>query len=435
MHRLAWSLVGLALVAGCKDTSPPGCRIAQSTSLPASPLTLTQNVTLQRAGAGLALVGLEGDEVRWAPLAPDGALGTESKLTLPLRQARPGVAFATTTKSAPGDQLVVAYVAPKAGAANQLQIMAITQMAGGAAGAPVALVDLPPGVDPNIVRLAMGPSQTGQRALLTWNFDGQDAPPSFLILAPDAQPMGMPAAITSERLPHGTCLSVVSSRSDFAISVTQNGEGTAASWRAFELYDDGRHGTNIQMIVAHVVLGCMSAAPTPRGYVLAYQNNDGTYFADFNVVTGTLNEDIVAGVLQFGGAARQPSVGCISPMGSEYSLLFDRSTGPEVWRFDAFGTPQGSSLFLPSSAGQVGLVSALPGKDAFLATYLDQGRGGSMVVTDGSSMGNSRYLIRVDCPMAAPLFIPDAAPDAASDAGPDAGADASPDAGMGEAGK
>ena len=93
MHRLAWSLLVLAAVVGCKDTSPPGCRIAQSTSLPASALTLTQNVTLQRAGAGLALVGVEGDEVRWAPLTLDGALGTESKLTLPQRQSRPGVAF------------------------------------------------------------------------------------------------------------------------------------------------------------------------------------------------------------------------------------------------------------------------------------------------------------------------------------------------------
>jgi hypothetical protein len=407
MRRLALSLLGLAMaLAGCKDTAPPGCRIAQSTSLPASALTLTEDVSLQRAGAGLVLAGVAGDELRWAPLALDGTLGTESKLTLPQRQARPGVVFATAGKSTPGDQLLVAYVAPKAGATNQLQIAAIAQSPGGPASAPVVLADLPAGVDPNIIRLAMGPSQTGQRALLSWNFDGQDAPPSFLILGPDAQPMGMPAAAINTPIPRGSCLSVMSSRTDFAVSITEG--GPAPTWHAFELRDDGGHGSNITMILGHAVVGCISAAPTARGYVLAYQNNDGTYFADFNVAAGTLNEDIVAGVLQFGGVARQPKVGCISPMGSEYSLLFERPTGPEVWRFDAFGNPQGSSLFLPSPAGQIGPLSAVPGKDTFTATYLDEARAGSGASTDGNASGTSRYLVRVDCPMAAPLSVFDA---------------------------
>jgi hypothetical protein len=435
MHRLALSLLGLATaVAGCKDTAAPGCRIAQSSSLPATALTLTPDVTLQRAGAGLALVGVTGDEVRWAPLAIDGTLGAESKLTLPQRQARPGVVFATTAKSSPGDQLIAAYVAPKAGVPSQLQIVAIAQTTGGAAGAPTVLADLPTGVDPNIVRLAMGPSQTGKRALLTWNFDGQDAPPSFLILGPDGQPQGMPAPVINGPVPHGTCLSVVSSRTDFAVSLTENAPSAqpapAVAWHAFELRDDGGHGTNITMVLGHALVGCISAAPTPLGYVLAYQNNDGTYFADFNVNAGTLNEDIVAGVLQFGGVAKQPQIACISPMGSEYSLLFDRSSGPEVWRFNAFGTPQGSSLFLPTSAGQIGPLSALPGQNAFLATYLDQGKAGTGASTDGNASGNSRYLIRVDCPMATPLYVPDASTADAADAG------AVPmDAAMGEAGK
>ena len=47
--------------------------------------------------------------------------------------------------------------------------------------------------------------------------------------------------------------------------------------------------------------------------------------------------------------------------------------------------------------------------------YLDQDRAGAGASTAGNPSGNSRYLIRVDCPMATPFF--------------------SPDAGMGEAGK
>jgi hypothetical protein len=413
MRRLA-SSVGALLVtvlAGCKTSSPPGCRIAQSTTLPASPLTLTRDAVIQRAGSGFVLVGVEGDEVRWAQLGLDGTLGTESKLTVPQRAARPGIVFGATSKNAPADQLVVVFAVPKAGV-NQLQLTAITQTAGAAASAPAPVADLPAGVDPNIVRLAMGSSQTGLRAVLTWSFDGQDAPPSFVLLKGDAQPVAAPAPVLMAPIPKSSCLSVIASRTDFAISVTEAGQpGTTAEtiWRAFELRDDGSHGSNVEIGLDVGVTSCVSPAPTPRGYVLAYQNNDGTYFADFDTGTGTLNTDIVAGVLQFGGVAKQPKIGCIAPMGSEYGLLFERHTGPEVWRFDAFGNPQGSSLFLPAAAGEVGPLSALTGRDSFHATYLDLGRTAASGASDGLSTGTTRQLVRVDCPMAAPAFLPDAA--------------------------
>src|SRR5688572_16877848 len=102
MRKPAWWLLGLAAVfSGCKQTPPPGCRLAQSTSLPPSALTLTRDVWLQPAGAGLMLVGVEGDEVRWAPLSLDGVLGVESKLTVPQRAARPGIVFGATARAAP----------------------------------------------------------------------------------------------------------------------------------------------------------------------------------------------------------------------------------------------------------------------------------------------------------------------------------------------
>jgi len=406
MPRLA-SLVALLLaVASCKSTPPPGCRIAQTTALPPSALTLTRDVWIQRAGAGLVMVGVEGDEVRWAPLSLDGVLGPESKLTVPQRAARPGIVFGATAKATPADQLVVAFATPKAGAPTQLQVAAITQMPGAAASAPAVLADLPAGVDPNIVRLAMGSSSTGRRAVLAWNYEGQDAPPTFVLLQGDAMPVAPPGPAFQAKIARGSCLSVVASRTDFAISVTEGGQpGTTSEtiWRAFELKDDGGHGSNIEIGLDAPVTSCISSTPTPRGYALAYQNDNGTYFADFDTGSGSLNHDIVAGVLQFGGVAKQPKVACIAPMGREYSLLFDRSSGPEVWRFDAFGNPQGSSLFLPTSAGEVGPLSALTGNDAFLATYLDAGKAGG--ATAGNSSGSVRQLVRVDCPMAPPAFI------------------------------
>lgn len=407
MRRRALGLLWLATIAGCKDKAPPGCRIAESVTLPASALTSTEEAWLQRAGTGFVLLGSEGDEVRWAPLALDGTVGTESKLTLPQRALRPEPWFGATAKAAPGDQIIVAYVAPKAGSTTQLQIVAITQSPGGAASAPIVLADLPAGVDPKIVRLAMGTSRSGQRAVLAWGFEGQDASPSLLLLKGDAQPVGPPLTVRQGPGARWTCLDVVASRTDFGVSIVEAPSGnTPSTWRTFELRDDGGRGPDVGIELDATPTGCVSSAPTANGYVVAFQNNDGTFFSDYDIAKGAVNSDIVAGALQFGGPARQPKVACISPMGLEYSLLFDRSSGPEAWRFDAHGNPQGGTLLLPS-AGDVGPLAIVGGSDAFYATYLDQRPAAAASgATDGNSMGSARYLVRVDCPMAAqPLAV------------------------------
>jgi hypothetical protein len=373
---------------------------------------------------GFVLIGVEGDEVRWAPLATDGTLGTESKLTVPTRSLRAQPWFGVTGRNAPGDQLVVAYVAPKPGATNQLQIMTISQVSGGAPSAPTPLVDLPAGVDPNIIRLAMSSSSTGQRAVLTWGYEGQDASPSILLLRGDGQPIA-PAAPLYEAggAPRWKCLSVDASRTDFSISVLETPpDGRKPSWRSLELRDDGSRDLQVTIGLDVVPTTCPVSAPTPGGYVIAYQNDNGTFFSDFNVDKIVLNSEIVVGVLTFGGAAKQPKLACVAPMGAEYSLLFDRASGPFAWRFDAFGSLQGSPLHLPSTAGRVGPASAWPGQNFFHTTYLDQKPASAGGPTDGNSSGNSRYLVRVDCPAATPALPPsDAAP-------PDGPAGASSDA-------
>jgi hypothetical protein len=386
--------------------------------LPPSKLTLTRDVTLQRAGNGFILVGVEGDEVRWASLSMEGVLGTESSLTLPARMVRPEPWFGAAAKSGPGDQLIVAHVVPKPGAANQLQVQAITQTAGAPASAPVVLFDLPAGVDPKIVRMAMNTTRTGQRAVLAWGFEGQDASPSFVLLGADAQAVAPPAAVHAGNL-RWSCLQIAGSLTDTAVTFTEAGAGSAPPfWRAYELNDDGSRGSGRQVGLDVTPTGCVASAPSPQGYVLAYQNNDGTFFAEYIVDKSVVNATLVAGVLEFGGLARQPKVACVAPMGSEYSLLFDVNTGGEVWRINAFGSRQGAPLVLPSVTGQVGPVSAQPGKDVFFATYLDENRTGAVPgPTDGNATGNGRFLVRVDCPLAAP-FTPAGGVDAGTvDAG------------------
>jgi hypothetical protein len=404
------------VIAGCKDNAPPGCRVAELVTLPPGPLTLTKNAVIQPAGAGFVLVGSEGDEVRWAPLALDGTLGPESKLTLPQRALRPEPWFATTTKSAPGDQLVVAYVAPKAGSpagsTSQLQIVAVTQTPGAPASAPTVLADLPAGVDPKIVRLAMGPSGSGKHAALAWGFEGQDASPSLLLLKADAQPMGPPILVRQGSGTRWSCLDVIASRTDFGVTIQEpgGGPGVASTWRTFEMRDDGGRGPDVGIGLDIVPNGCVTGTPTAQGYLVAYQDGNGTHFSDYDIPKNNVNSRILVSVLQFGGAARQPRVACIAPMGLEMSLLFARDTGPEVRRFDSFGAPRGGLLELPSAAGQAGPVSALGGRDAFWATYLDQRPGmTSGGTSDGNFMGNIRYLVRVDCPLATPAVTVDAA--------------------------
>jgi hypothetical protein len=272
------------------------------------------------------------------------------------------------------------------------------------------LADLPAGVDPKIVRLAMGPSHNGQHAALAWGFEGQDASPSLLLLKADAQPVGPPIAVRSGPGVRWTCLDVVPSRTDFAVSILEGaGAGGASTWRTFEMRDDGGRGPDVGIVLDVTPTSCVSVATTDAGYLIAYQNGNGTYFSNYEIDLNHVTSTILFGVLQFGGVARQPPVSCVAPMGLQLSLLLARSDGPEVFRFDAFGAPQGRSLLLPSAAGQVGPVSALPGRDAFWATYLDQRAGAGDASTDGNSMGNTRYLERVECPLATTPVTVDAA--------------------------
>lgn len=412
MPRLAWWLPALVALGACeKDLGPP-CRIAQSVTMPASALTRTRDVTLVRAGAAFALVGVDGDTLRWAPLSVEGAVGTESSLTLPPRMLGPAPWFGATAQSAPGDQLVVAYVVAKA--PNQLQVVAVAQSPGQPPSAPVVLTDLPAGVDPKIVRLAMGTSQTGRRAVLTWGFEGQDAPPQYLMLGAGAAPTAPAAAVYRGPL-RWSCLGFNPSRTDFAISLLEASvtPGGPPTWRTFELKDDGGRGFDVGVGFDTLPTGCVTAAPTSRGYLLAYQNDNGTFYSDYDIDKSVVNSDIVAGVLQFGGLARQPRVALVTPMGGDFTLLFDRpQLGGEVWRIDAFGNPQGGRMLLPSTTGQGSSLSAVALHDALQATYLDG-------PAEGTSSANSRMFVRVDCPLSAPAF----AVDAAAPAPPDAGAD------------
>lgn len=424
---LSGALVG---ALGCKGDSAPGCRIALSAQLAPSALTQAEDARLQRVGSGFVLAALDGDNLRWAPLDSQGTLGVESTLPLPKHAPQTAPWFGMTSKLAPGDQMIAVYLANKEGTTNQLEARAIAQLGGLAPSSSVLLFELPAGVAASAVQLAVGSSKTGQRAAVTWSVDGTAESPSLLLLGADAQPMGPPITVFKTPLTGRTCLAVIPSRTELAVAAIEPPSMSAgrAIWHGVEFRDDGSRFYDVSFELEAVPSDCPAVAPTPRGYVATYKNNDGIYFTDFDITKSVPNGDIIAGALDFGGAARIPKTACVSPMGREYALLLDRASGPEAWRVKAFGNPQGGSLLLPSTTGSVGPLSAWPGLDELYVTYVDRGRSATAGPSDGSSTGNSRSLVRVDCPMAAP-YVSYEADGNSNDAG------VSPDGNFNEDGK
>jgi hypothetical protein len=393
--------VGAAGAFACRKDEPLGCTAEVVIPLPSSPLTDMKDVRMHRAGDDFVLVGVEGDTVRWNRVSEVGvpAAGGETTLTLPARAVGPWLAF--TGKAAPGDQLAVVIGVkrpPKAaGQAEYVELQVITQDAGGAAAPAKTLLELPPvpGAEMSL-RVSMGTARSGRRAGLAWGFEGQRVAPRFLVLKPDGEINGTPLDLTGA----GTrwdCLTVVPSRTGLGVSTvgraaTQPGP---VSWHLIELNDDssgtgGSPASHSVMFSDVTEMDCPVVAPilpgtkTPKGgYAIAWQNADGTYFAEYlekeipdGGTMGTVNKDIVKGAVRFGGPTKQPKVACIAPVGKDFAITFEATTGPQVNRFDVFGNPVGSTLHLPVD-GTPGPVSAWPGRDAFFETYLDLPRLGA----------------------------------------------------------
>jgi hypothetical protein len=137
------------------------------------------------------------------------------------------------------------------------------------------------------------------------------------------------------------------------------------------------------------VLGCPAVAPTRKGYTIAWQNRDGTYFSSLDTTRKEvlLVSDFVKAAVRFGGPDRQPRAACIAPMGRQFGLIYDAPEGPIADRFDIFGNPQGASLRLPG-ARRTDRLSALPDLDAAFFTYLSGPAGSPLDV---------RYFVRIEC--------------------------------------
>lgn len=417
--------LGLVGASACEKTPPLGCTADVVVPLPSSPLAEMKDVRMHRAGDGFALVGLDADTVRWNRVSEAGVplAGAEASLTLPTHAVGPWFGF--TGKATPGDQLAVVIGVkrpPKAaGQSEFLELQVITQSSGTTAAPAKPLVELPPVPDAEMsLRVSMGTSRSGKRAGLTWTFEGQRVSPRFLVLKPDGETNGAPFDLfTPELLKpdpmkkelRWDCLSIVPSRTGLGVSMVGRAvvPPGPVTWRMIELTDDSAATTGIpaSLIVDFSdvsEMDCPLVAPImpntktlKGGYAIAWQNADGTYFAEYlekevdGGTMGTVNKDIVKGAVRFGGPTKQPPVACIAPVGKDFAITFALTSGPQVYRFDVFGNPVGSALYLPVD-GTPGPVSAWPGQDAFYETYLDLPRLGA-----GAPSARRRMFLRTTC--------------------------------------
>ncbi len=402
-----WRLpVGLALAtglvaAGCQNSSPPGCRIAQQSDLVKTELTQLPDLRLDRIGDDFALLGLDKEQIRWAKLRADGLLGTESVLKLPGRLASLGPWFALVGKNAPGDQLVAVYAVPKAGATDQVEIDAVTQDTGAAVSAPKRLFDLPAGADIKAFRMTMASSRSGMHAVIAWGFAKQTGGLQSQIVRADASMPNSAQALMV--MAPWDCLAMAPGKSDLTVSLLEGGD-SSPTWRATEFKVDGSIGLSLRLVLNSKQAGCPTVSPTAKGYGVAWQTEDGTFFTEYDLEANAASPKLVVGAVYFGGAQAQPRVACVASMAKDFTLTFDRPAGPQVWRINIFGSVHGDKLMLPSAEGKVGPVAAWPVTNAFYATYLDQVRTPPSGSADaggdaGNSTGNLRRLIKVDCPL------------------------------------
>ncbi len=390
----------LLATAGCGQEEATGCR-AEPIVLTRTALTALPDVQLHRAGDGFLLVGSEreGRLVRVARLSAAGRLGQEIDLVLapPLL----GPYFAPVARNTPGDQLLVVHgVAHPADAGKiALRVRAIDVPPAD----PLAAIETRPLLDGEgrealierteraSFQAAMGAGAGGTRAAFAWGLGRQDVAPTVVLLAADGVGQPVPGAVAPPDTPWD-CLAVTAGRADFGVSLIGRpaDPGRRPVWHFHDLREDSSTASTLDVQIATREMGCPVVAPTSKGYTLAWQNRDGTYFSSIDTTREEtlLVSDIVKAAVRFGGPDRQPPLGCIAPMDRMFAIVYDAPGGPLADRFDIFGNPRGASLRLPARR-RGDRLSALPGIDAVFTTYLDD---------PPETALDARYFVRIVCP-------------------------------------
>ncbi|HEY0707102.1 MAG TPA: hypothetical protein VGG33_09900 [Polyangia bacterium] len=386
----------LALAAGsaCDEDDAPTCRIKATSALPPGALGDNPNVRLEGAGARFVLSGWDAPRLEIRALTTDGAGSTGPELAVTLPEAPAAGPWHTAIARPTGELLLVVYgiAAPTQPGAIALRL--ITVATGTPPTTPVPLLDpegqpviLPAPPPPGTV--ALGSAASGTNALFVAATAPTSAPVAFLITSDGtsqslASFLPAPAGAT-------TCLTLMPSRLAFAVSrvIPSTTPNVRPRWLFAEISEQGTIGNNFDFDVLSNDSACPVLSPTPFGYVAAWQNRVGTYFAE--VRTGaagiSLDSGLLKGAVRFGGADSQPGLACIASGGHDVHITF-ASRPPSVERFTRFGIQAGGALAVPAG-GQVGPVTAWPKSGSTFVTFLESPAGGGAPL---------RRVVEVECP-------------------------------------
>ena len=390
---------GLSLLAACGGSArAPGCRIAAQTALPPGSLGDLPDARLERAGDDFVLVARAGDGslLRFARLSADGVLGPLTTVPLPDRRAAFGPYWALTSKSAPGDQLLVLFGVPSSQMPGAIALQLIAASGGAPPSAPRPVIDatgtpviLPTAPAANGWTITLGPTANARAAVLTWGNTSSMTAPAMLFL--DDTGVGRAPISGLDATPGPwSCLAVTQSRRQFGISriVSPAGPDAHPAWWFAEFDDLGQVGARFNLVLNTREAGCPTVAPTTRGYTFTWQNPNGTYFADVDTTRpggDFYTSSIAKGSVRFGAPDQQPLVASVTSSGQDFSLLFAGAT-PTMDRYSLQGLQQGSTLVLPADR-RLGPLSAWSGPGSVFMTYFDQPAGRP-----------TRRFINVQCP-------------------------------------
>jgi hypothetical protein len=390
-RRSLFALVGLmglgSAALSCGSDKPPKCVYRDAKPLTENAATKILDAKLISVGKDFVVAGIDGMTASWAPLTAAGIVGAASTLTLTETPVIPPQ-LAVTSRTTPGDQLVVVYGIMNA--QMQIELRAVTQFAGEAAAAPISVKVLPAGLALADVRVTVGSSRTGQKALVAWGLAEQPGTKiETILLGANGALAGAP--ISFDAPDSWKCLQFVPSRSDWGLSWVRL-PSTGNPWFVVEEGRDSNFSLarfNVSLSTA-VEVGCPSVVTSDRGYLIAWQTLKGTWVTDYNIAAGAVNPNFVAGAVRFGDQANQPPIAGLTAMGLDTSVTFGVKSGPQVWLFNAFGALIGDALKLPAPKGNVGPVSTYSTTSAFFATY----REGTAAVPDEGP----RWFMKVECP-------------------------------------
>lgn len=402
MTRVVGLLWSTALVlAACSDDSPLCARATDATVTPSSPLALSANATLVKAGDGFALTAVSGNAVRWALMNNQGALSAETSFTLPTSPAilsdgkALGPYVAVTSKASTADQVTAVIGVARAGSTNAYDLVAFTQTANSTTD-PVqtVLTENPLTGTTESGSLQVVTGSTGVHGMVAWAVENQAAPISYVVLGADGKVLHRDQVFADTRQPL-SCVRAVQGPKAFALSALKATSPSTQDWQIMDIGEDGSPTDGGSFSLAETADDCrVVSTSTADTHFVAWQNREkGTFFAAYFPSTSKVVLRLATSVTEFGAYIMMPKVGWIAPAGNDVTIGLDRSSGAEVLRYDLFANPKGRALQLPRSNAETGPVSTwLVADGTTYVTYLDQSPAGSI----------KRHLVAVQAPATLP---------------------------------